>query len=65
MPLTALWNVAITPSPTLFITVPPDDSTTWRLARSISAVRTSATSSPTRARHAVDPTTSVNKTVTV
>ena len=64
-PATALENVAITPSPRLFTTNPPDDVTTSRLARSNSPVRTSATTSPTRARHAVEPTTSVNTTVTV
>ena len=35
--VTALANVAITPSPRLFTTVPPDDVTTSRLARSNSA----------------------------
>jgi len=63
--LTALVNLAITPSPRLFTTVPPDTATTSRLARSNSAVRTSATTSPTRPRHAVEPTTSVNTTVTL
>jgi hypothetical protein len=64
-PATALPKVAITPSPTPFTTLPPIESTTCRLARSNSTVRTSATSSPTLARYAVEPTTSVNSTVTV
>jgi hypothetical protein len=62
---TALVNVAITPSPTLFTTVPPAVATICRLARSSSAVRSSASASPTRMRHAVEPTRSVNNTVIV
>ena len=61
----ALEKVAITPSPTLLTTVPPDDATTFRDARSNSALSSSAVRPPTRTRHAVEPTTSVNKTVTV
>ena len=61
----ALSKVAITPSPTPFTTTPPAASTTRRLDRSNSVVTVSATSAPTALRHAVDPTTSVNRTVFV
>ena len=61
----ALVKEAITPSPRPFTNLPPDAATTSALARSSSAMRTSATLSPSRTRHAVEPTTSLKRTVTV
>ncbi len=58
-------NVARNPSPMPLTTRPPCPSTISAIRASWARRTTSATSSPSRARSAVEPTTSVNRTVSV